>query len=388
MAKRTANVIGNGGELRKFYDTIFMQLLRRLQEDGLISIDDDFNEEDYHAALDRFSASTADWIEETFTDEQIDQFLEWSRKRAEKEPPEEVIAIQHAPEQYRYPTDKETRLILSGAILPDGEALPVKGTGSYITIFPAENENPSNLPLTTEQYSIMIAIAQATIPREGAAPQGGVWLTPEQIFRLMLADDSVRLKPDTKENIIAAVRFMMNHKAEIMDKKGRIIRANMIFGYEVENTKLENGNPVKLAWFIKEMPVFMMYACQRGQICAIPKPVVALPSGMKYTEKNLAIRDCLLREIEWMKYSRMHPEKKTGKRAGTRILYNSIFNSCQMPELSSIAPDGTKAILSESNRRKATRYKAQIRDFCAHFTSTGEIAGYTTQQDGITVTLP
>ena len=297
-----------------------------------------------------------------------------------------LVTIQRAPDNYRYPTDKETRLILSGAIIPDGEPLPVKGTGSYITVFPTEDETGAQLPLTTEQHSIMLAVAQAMI-KEKDAVVSGVWITPDQIFRIMLADDTVRLKPENREDIITAVRYMMNHKAEIRDKSGKIIRATMIMGYEVEDTKLENGNPVKLAWFIKEMPVFMMYAYQRGQICAIPKPVVALPSGVKYTNENVAIRDYLLREIEWMKYDRKHPEKKTNKRTGTRILYNSVFEGCQMPELCTITKNGTKQALPDSDRRKANRYKARIKDFCVHFTSTKEIAGFTEQPDGITISL-
>lgn len=296
------------------------------------------------------------------------------------------ITAQHAPDNYRYPTDKETRLILSGAIIPDGEALPIKGTGSYITVFPAEDETGAQYPLTTEQYSIMIAIAQTMISEKGSNASG-VWITPDQIFRIMLADDSVRLKPENREDIIAAVRYMMSHLVEIHDKSGHVIRANMIFGYEVENKKLENGNPVKLAWFIKEMPVFMMYAYQRGQICAIPKPVVALPSGVKYTDKNLAIRDYLLREIEWMKYTKKHPEKKTGKRTGTRILFNSVFEGCQMPELSNMI-NGERQALTDTGRSTRSKYIAKIKKFCDHFSNTGEIAGYTAENDGISIIFP
>jgi hypothetical protein len=387
MAKRKAKVISATGNLRKFDDTLLMQFLLKLQEDGLISIDSDFNEEDYNKLVDRFAANVADAYEQKTPEElrkEIEELQKQLREKTGKQ--EELVPIQHAPEEYRYPTDKETRLILSGAIIPDGEALPIKGTGSYITVFPAENENPSDLPLTTEQYSIMIAIAQAMITRGGEARISGVWLTPDQIFRLMLADDSARMTPENRENIIAAVRYMMRHTAEIQDKKGRIIRANMIFGYEVENKKLENGNPVKLAWFIKEMPIFMMYAYQRGQISAIPKPVVALPAGIKYSEKSLAIRDSLLREIEWMKYTQKHPEKKTGKRNGTRILYNSIFEGCQLPELSN-ALNGERRTLSDTARSLRSKYITRIKKFCEHFKQTGEIAGYTTQPDGITISF-
>lgn len=387
MAKRKAKVISTTGDLRKFDDTLLMQFLLKLQEDGLISIDSDFNEEDYNKLVDRFAANVADAYEQKTPEElrkEIEELQKQLREKTGKQ--EELVPIQHAPEEYRYPTDKETRLILSGAIIPDGEALPIKGTGSYITVFPAENENPSDLPLTTEQYSIMIAIAQAMITRGGEARISGVWLTPDQIFRLMLADDNARMTPENRESIIAAVRYMMCHIAEIQ-KDGKIWRETMIHASEVENKKLENGNPVKLAWFIKEMPVFMMYALQRGQITAIPKPVVALPAGMNYSGKNLAIRDYLLREIEWMKYTQKHPEKKTGKRAGTRILFNSVFEGCQMQELSNIAKDGTKKKLPDSDRRKANRYKAQIKEFCEHFTRTGEIEGYTAQPDGITVQI-
>lgn len=385
MAKRKT-VIGASGDLQKFNDTILMKFLLKLQEAGIISIDSDFSQADYDSILDRFSANFADWAEENFSDAEISEFLKWAKTKVAEQQAGTVIPAQHAPEQYRYPTDKETRLMLSGAILPDGEALPVRGTGTYITVFPAENEAPSDLPLTTEQYSIMLAMAQALITNGGDISNSGVWLTPEQLFRIMLADDNARMTPENRENIIAAVRFMMNHKAEICDKNGRKIRASsMIFGYEVENTKLENGNPVKLAWFVKEMPIFMMYAYQRGQISAIPKPVVALPSGMKYSEKNLAIRDYLLREIEWMKYSRKHPEKRYGKRTGTRILFNSVFEGCQMPELSTVTKDGEKQSISESDQRKARRYKAQIKDFCEHFKRTGEIDGYTAEKDGITI---
>lgn len=399
MAKRKANIIRANGGLRKFDDTLFMQLLLKLQEDGLISIDSGFSQKDYEAALDRFSGNMADWIEDTFTDEQIDEFLEWAKKRliAEEEPEEEPAPTTVYPKEFTMSLANAvtslatvdapiTRNVLQAAKFPVGNDVNV-----YVSLgFDTETakENGITIPSRITDFDLEVLNAIISLLKAGNSL---FW--PEQIASVLKGKKAVETTTHETEmnRIIAAVerlRFTsvlidateqfanQRYKADperIEEQQGIphvVYNDNILHLRGARAVNLQNGKSV-IAWEYagNKMPVLYEYSQKLKQITNVDLRL--LDTGVRTDETITVAKTYMLREIMKM---------KRGSRNNNKMLFSTIFKACgiEKPE------DGSqKARNTNFNRKK--RFKTYISTMCDSWKAQGFITGYVILEDGIKI---
>lgn len=395
MAKRKAPVIGAGSELRKFDDTIFMQLLRRLQEDGLISIDSDFNEADYQAALDRFSAGTAEWIEETFTDEEIDQFLEWSSKRAGNAFLEETAPTTVYPEKFTMSLANAVTNLSTVESKTQKSFSVGSGAEVYVSLgIDTETAKENGITIPGKITDFDLAVLNAIVSLYSA---GNRLFWPEQIASVLKGKKAIETAAHENEidRIVTAVerlrftsvlidateqfanhgKYKTKYKAkeeritELPDSTHIIYNDNILHLRGARVINLQNGKSVN-AWeyVATKEPILYEYSKALNQITNVDLRL--LDTGVRSDEPITIAKLYMLQEIMKM---------KNGSRDSKKMLFTTIFKRCGLDK-----PKDESEKAKDAFRKRKKRFTTEyLVKFCESWKTGGIITDFKMSDDGI-----
>ena len=370
MAKRKKTVIAASGELQKFNDTVFMQALLKLQDAGIISIDEGFNQQDYEKILDTVSGNVTEWIEETFSDEEKADFIEWV-KRKEREQQEETAPTTVYPETFTMSLANAvtslatveapiTRDVREAAKFPAGNDVSV-----YVQLgFDAETAKENGITIPSRITDFDLEVLNAIISLMNA---GNRLFWPEQIASVLKGKKAIETATHEAElnRIIAAVerlRFTsvyidateqfgnLKYKADPSRvNNGHVVYdENILYLRGARAINLQNGKTVR-AWEYagNKMPVLYEYSQRLKQIASVDLRL--LDTGVRTDETITVAKTYMLREISKM---------KRGSRNNTKMLYSTILKACgiEKPEDDS---EKAKDAFRKRKKRFTTDYLAK-----------------------------
>ena len=393
MAKRKKTVIAASGELQKFNDTVFMQALLKLQDAGIISIDEGFNQQDYEKILDTVSGNIANWIEDSCTDEQIDEFIEWV-KRKEREQQEETAPTTVYPETFTMSLANAvtslatveapiTRDVREAAKFPAGNDVSV-----YVQLgFDAETAKENGITIPSRITDFDLEVLNAIISLMNA---GNRLFWPEQIASVLKGKKAIETATHEAElnRIIAAVerlRFTsvyidateqfgnLKYKADPSRvNNGHVVYdENILYLRGARAINLQNGKTVR-AWEYagNKMPVLYEYSQRLKQIASVDLRL--LDTGVRTDETITVAKTYMLREISKM---------KRGSRNNTKMLYSTILKACGIEK-----PEDDSEKAKDAFRKRKKRFTTDyLVKFCDSWKAQGFISGYEMLEDGIRI---
>lgn len=278
------------------------------------------------------------------------------------------------PDSLEYPIDKINAniwedLAAAAKDSPNGQlAFAVEKTGSRkeATIFYSINfdelEKLDGLKLTKAltPFDKRVYIAVNAI-----YAQSGQYMSAGQVFAAMgnTGKPSKKQLEKVNESLtkMGAARVYLDNGQEIGVNKGY-----KHFRYDAPLLPFErvsayiNNALVESAIHLFREPPLMTFAKERNQITTITKKL--LESPVNKTEANLRIDDYLIERIARMKSGRGKTSRK--------MLYSTIYEKCQI-----------------TTRLQRHRTPETIRRYLDYYKECDYIAGYTEEQDGITIKL-
>ena len=278
------------------------------------------------------------------------------------------------PDSLEYPIDKINAniwedLAAASKDSPNGQlAFAVEKTGSRkeATIFYSINfdelEKLDGLKLTKAltPFDKRVYIAVNAI-----YAQSGQYMSAGQVFAAMgnTGKPSKKQLEKVNESLtkMGAARVYLDNGQEIGVNKGyKHFRYDApLLPFERVNAYINNALVESAIHLFREPPL-MTFAKERNQITTITKKL--LESPVNKTEGNLRIDDYLIERIARM---------KSGKgKTSRKMLYSTIYEKCQI-----------------KTRLQRHRTPETIRRYLDYYKECDYIAGYTEEQDGITIKL-
>lgn len=273
--------------------------------------------------------------------------------------------------QVQYPLDKPNSEIwgILEAADPNGQLslafnTSKKGRGQdaiiYYGISFDEQETGLKITKTLTPFDKRVYIAAAALFNGGNNV-----ISATQIYKMMGNSGQPKAKQVQKINdsltkMEAAHVFLDNtYEAQVYKNYPRFKYDASLLPFERTSAYINNTLTEAAIHLFREPPL-ITFARERGQITSLSQRL--LESPISKTDANLQIEDYLLERIGHMKSPKSHTPRK--------MLFTTIYDKC-----------GIKTWKQRSRAlKKITRY-------LDHYKKCGWIAGYTIEQDGITIQL-
>lgn len=166
---------------------------------------------------------------------------------------------------------------------------------------------------------------------------GNIFIWPEQIYRTMTGQTNTdRVSPQAVENIkdslikqmLSLIEIDYTAQAKLYKKDVKVdsykMRGNML--YLKEHEAIINGQMIT-GFNVLEKPILYEYSqkmrgTDNGQVITIKIDLLNTKKAISNTPDNIVIRAYVIKRIEEMKSTKNH--------LGNKILYDRIFEECQI----------------------------------------------------------
>ena len=394
MAKRKATIIAPNSEVREISDNLFMRVLQKLQDDGVISIEGELSKENCNELLERFTGQVSEAYADK-TPEEIQQEIDRLQQKLRDKTSANAAPTTTYPDKYIMPLANAVTSLasVSAPLTRDALAAQKLSVGGDVSVYVSlgldsdtAKENGITIPGRITDFDLEVLNAVVSLLKAGNRL---FW--PEQIASVLKGKKAIATTHDEEINrIVTAIerlRFtavyidateqFANHRYKtdpdrVQDQHGVkhvVYDENILYLRGARAVTLQNGKTVT-AWEYagNRMPVLYEYSDRLNQITKVD--IHLLDTGIRSDETMTVAKTYMLREISKM---------KRGSRNNNKMLFSTILKACGIDQ-----PENDSEKAKDAFRKRKTRFTTDyFVKFCESWKAQNFISDYKILPDGI-----